>query len=58
MKRNVKFCWVARETKKGWRLKASLGPRDYNLAGLLLASPEEVKKLLKGNIVFVKQAND
>ena len=44
---------MSRETKKGWRLKACIGPHDYKLTGLLLGSPKEVEKLLRGNIVFV-----
>ncbi len=48
-----KWCWVASETKGGWRLKLSVGKTDIRLEGLLLATPEEVKKVAKGNIVFV-----
>lgn len=51
-----KFCWVARETRTGWRLKVCIGPNDYLLSGFLAKNPDEVKKLLKGNIVFVHVA--
>ena len=50
----VKFCWVATETRKGWRVKSALGKRNYNLRGLLLSSREDVGRLLeRGGVVFV-----
>jgi len=54
--KKVKWCWVATETKAGWRLKMAIGENsktDIRLEGLLLASESEVKKIVKGNIVFV-----
>lgn len=48
-----KWCWVATQTKDGWRLKIAIGNKDIRLEGLLLVSVEEVKKVAKGNIVFV-----
>lgn len=57
MKRNfkkVKWCWVATETRKGWRVKLAIGNKYYPLSGLLLDSESGVKFLIKkGNIVFI-----
>lgn len=52
--KKVKFCWVATETRKGWRVAASVGNKNYNLRGLLLSSREDVGHLLeRGGVVFV-----
>jgi hypothetical protein len=48
-----KWCWIATETSLGWRVKLAVGKDDIRLEGLLLSSPEEVKKIVKGGIVFV-----
>ena len=48
-----KWCWVAKETKGGWRLALAIGKQDIRLEGLILANENEVKKVAKGNIVFV-----
>ena len=50
-----KWCWIASQTKSGWRLKLAIGENkkdDIRLEGLLLSSEEEVKKIVKGSIVF------
>lgn len=52
--KKVKFCWVATETRKGWRVAAAVGNRNYNLSGLVLSSREDVGRLLeRGSVVFV-----
>jgi len=38
-----KACWVATERKKGWRLKLSVGNKDFPVRGLLLASRDDVE---------------
>jgi hypothetical protein len=51
-----KWCWVATQIAGGWRLKLSIGEKkanDINLSGLVLATEQEVKKIVKGGIVFV-----
>lgn len=48
-----KWCWIASQTTQGWRLKLAVGNEDIRLEGLVLASLDEVKKIVKGNIVFV-----
>jgi hypothetical protein len=53
-----KFCWVATETAKGWRLAAVIGNAKYNLKGLVLIGREDVDALLnKGGVVFVHLKN-
>lgn len=51
-----KWCWVATETRQGWRLKLAIGNRDYKIAGLLLASADEVEKVCgrsQGNVLYI-----
>lgn len=49
-----KWCWLATETKKGWRLKLALGNKDYNLVGALFESEKDIKKIARsGKIVFI-----
>ena len=56
--KRVKFCWVATETRKGWRVAAAVGKKNYNLRGLLLSSREDVGRLLeRGSVVFVHLKN-
>lgn len=53
-----KWCWVATQVSKGWRLKLCMGEDptyDTRLEGILLSSEAEVKRIVKGNIVFVHQ---
>lgn len=54
-----KWCWVATETKKGWRLRLAFGRKDYKLTGLLLKEESDVKAITgtKGKIVFVHLKN-
>jgi hypothetical protein len=51
-----KWAWVATEVKGGFKLKLYIGENKKNdipLTGLILASEEEVKRVVKGNIVFI-----
>jgi hypothetical protein len=49
-----KACWVATETRKGWRLMLSVGPYDYPVRGLLVADKNDIAKIVKGlGTVFV-----
>jgi len=48
-----KWCWVATETRKGWRVKFA-ADKDYLLKGTLFKSVKDVEKVLySGKIVFV-----
>lgn len=49
----AKWCWVATETRKGWRLKLCIGPKDYPLRGLLFESANDVAKVATSKVVFV-----
>lgn len=56
MKTNLmkaKWCWVANETKGGWGVKLAAGVSDFKVTGLVLATEQDVKKICKGNIVFI-----
>ena len=53
-----KFCWVSKQTKKGWSLELEIGEPQFKLEDLRLATTEDVKKLLKGIIVFVEMEKD
>lgn len=48
-----KFCWISRQTKDGYRLALSVGNKQFNVKGLILKTEDEVKKVLKGGVVFV-----
>lgn len=50
----VKWCWVATPTAKGWRLKLTMDRKgDVPLSGVLFASIEEVKRVVRGGLVLV-----
>ncbi|MBU2025170.1 MAG: hypothetical protein ABIC19_00555 [Patescibacteria group bacterium] len=49
----TKFCWVATQTKKGWRIKLCTNQKDFNVRGLLVKSENDIEKILKAGIVFV-----
>lgn len=55
MKFKTKFCWVSHESKNGWSLGFSVNEKDYFIPGLYLESKEDVKRAIKGNIVFVHE---
>ena len=46
-------CWTARETNQGWRVSFWAGDDHYNLSGLLLQDPEDVKLMLGQGVVFI-----
>lgn len=49
-----KFCWLATQTKNGWRLKLCIGNTDYPIKGLLAKTEKDIKEIIKfGGIVFV-----
>lgn len=52
---NKKWCWLATETKKGWRLKLCYGLRDFNVVGFIVKDITEIITMTgrKGKIVFV-----
>ena len=53
-----KACWVATETRAGWRLKFCVGAKDYPLRGLLLRTREDVERVASDyGIVFVHLSN-
>jgi len=53
-----KYCWIAREYKVGWGLGFDMGgKRIYWLPSLRFGSVADVKRALKGNIVFIQMAN-
>lgn len=48
-----KWCWVATETKKGWRLKLAYGSKDYRVVGALLKEEAIEEITQKGKTVFI-----
>lgn len=56
--KEIKWCWVATETKKGWRVKLAYGSKDFRVVGLLLSQKEIIKVTGKrGKIVFIHLKN-
>jgi len=56
--KNKKWCWVATETKNGWRLKLACGSRDYKVVGILLDQKSIIEVTgTRGKIVFVHLKN-
>jgi hypothetical protein len=54
MKIRGKYCWVAKETRTGWKLFFSIGKHDYALP-VIFQSVKAVKQAISGNIVFVEK---
>lgn len=51
-----KWCWVAKQVAKGWRVSLVVGETDKTSSiGIDFASIEEVKKVCKGNIVVLEK---
>jgi len=49
-----KWVWVATETKKGWRLKLTVGKKvKFNLVGLLLKKRKDVERIVNGPRLYV-----
>ena len=52
-----KYCWMAKEYRKGWKLGFCWGEEKTRwLKNLYLENPEQVKKVLAAGIVFVEMA--
>jgi hypothetical protein len=49
-----KFCWVAKQYKKGWRMGFSLGNDRTKYISVWFKSEEDIKKALGAGIVFVR----
>ena len=52
-KMKYKFCWLAREYKRGWRLGLCMGNKKPLYIPIWFSTLKDTKKVLKGNIVFV-----
>lgn len=49
-----KCCWLAKETKKGWKVWLCVGEKlTFQIKGLLVKDEKDVEPLLNGSIVFV-----
>jgi hypothetical protein len=50
----TRWCWLARETKDGWRLYFA-ADKDYPVTGVLFADKKQVEVVTKGrgNTVFI-----
>ena len=53
-----KFCWIAKQYRKGWRLALGVGNKQTRYIGFWFSCPEDIKKVLKGNIVFIERATN
>jgi hypothetical protein len=54
-----KACWVSTQTRKGWRLKLSVGPYDYPVRGLLVEDKNDIEKIVtRLGTVFVHLEKD
>jgi hypothetical protein len=51
-----KTCWLAKQYKKGWKLRLCVGNKDYYLPKVWFSCGADIAKVLKGNIVFVEMA--
>jgi len=47
-----KFCWMAREYSRGWRLSLCIGKKTRWMS-FWFRNIEDIKHVLKGGIVFV-----
>jgi len=51
-----KFCWTATQYRKGWRLTLCIGNKQAKSLGFWFSCPDDIKRVLKGNIVFIELA--
>jgi len=49
-----KFCWTAMQYRKGWRLTLCIGNKQSKSLGFWFSCPSDIKRVLKGNIVFIE----
>lgn len=54
MRRGGKSCWLARETRRGWRVALHVGNSVYPLRGALFVAESDVQAALGQGIVFVR----
>ncbi len=52
-----KYCWLAKEYKRGWRVGLCLGEDKTRYIPKLIIDKEYVEKVLNGNIVYVHMKN-
>lgn len=49
----VKMCWLARETRDGWKLGAAFERDTFWIPKVRFGGPKDIEKALKRGIVFV-----
>lgn len=50
-----KVCWLAKESKKGWRLYLCLGEKlTFPIKGLIIKKASDIEDMLTSNIVFAE----
>ena len=58
MKTTAKWCWVARETRKGWRLGLCVGNAPSRYLDYWFCDPKDISRVLRnGKTVFVEMAD-
>lgn len=51
---SCKWCWVATQTRRGWRLALWVGDQRHPVRGLLLVKYDDVVKIVgRGKTVYV-----
>ncbi|PIY95820.1 MAG: hypothetical protein COY66_05805 [Candidatus Kerfeldbacteria bacterium CG_4_10_14_0_8_um_filter_42_10] len=51
-----KVFWLARQTVRGWTLTFCVGtekPNEFPITSVLFTDEKEIKRVVKGNIIFV-----
>ena len=48
-----KFCWLAKQYKRGWRLGLCIGNKKTEYVNVWFSCEKDIKKVVSGNIVFI-----
>jgi len=50
-----KFCWIAVECKKGWKLGFVIGEKEPQFLREVFSCEKDIEKILKGNLVSIRR---
>jgi hypothetical protein len=53
IKKFKKYCWIAKQSKKGWRLGFELGEQKPSYLKMWFADTDAIAKVLSANTVFI-----
>lgn len=51
--KSAKWCWIAHETKNGWRVALNIDRNRHAVSGVYFAFIKDVERVFGGKVVFV-----